>query len=110
MSRGGSYGGGPSSLGYLFSSDDQPRDPPPTRTVQAPPYGIDTTTDTDRKKSPPHKVGSPSMPTSEQNLPNNNYQRAQGQNLGNFVTDRPSTKVKSVPGGDSSLGYLFGDK
>ena len=24
--------------------------------------------------------------------------------------DRPSTKVKSVPGGDSSLGYLFGDK
>lgn len=22
---------------------------------------------------------------------------------------RPSTKVKSVPGGDSSLGYLFGD-
>lgn len=24
--------------------------------------------------------------------------------------DRPSTKVKSAPGGDSSLGYLFGDK
>ena len=26
------------------------------------------------------------------------------------LQDRPSTKVKSVPGGDSSLGYLFGDK
>lgn len=27
-----------------------------------------------------------------------------------IIQDRPTTKVNSVPGGDSSLGYLFGDK
>ncbi|KAJ8536324.1 hypothetical protein K7X08_034725 [Anisodus acutangulus] len=39
----------------------------------------------------------------------NNYFRADGQNTGNFLTDRPSTKVHAAPGGGSSLGYLFGD-
>jgi SPIRAL1-like protein len=38
----------------------------------------------------------------------NNYHRADGQNNGNFITDRPSTKVHAAPGGGSSLGYLFG--
>lgn len=38
----------------------------------------------------------------------NNYFRADGQNCGNFITDRPSTKVHSAPGGGSSLNYLFG--
>jgi SPIRAL1-like protein len=38
----------------------------------------------------------------------NNYHRADGQNNGNFITDRPSTKVHAAPGGCSSLGYLFG--
>uniref|UniRef100_UPI00254F2D73 hypothetical protein n=1 Tax=Mycobacterium tuberculosis TaxID=1773 RepID=UPI00254F2D73 len=38
----------------------------------------------------------------------NNYFRAEGQNTGNFITDRPSTKVHAAPGGGSSLGYLFG--
>ncbi|KAF2282704.1 hypothetical protein GH714_043680 [Hevea brasiliensis] len=38
----------------------------------------------------------------------NNYYRADGQNCGNFITDRPSTKVHAAPGGGSSLGYLFG--
>ncbi|KAH7840926.1 hypothetical protein Vadar_023406 [Vaccinium darrowii] len=33
---------------------------------------------------------------------------ADGQNSGNFITDRPSTKVHAAPGGGSSLGYLFG--
>ncbi|KAF3448604.1 hypothetical protein FNV43_RR09317 [Rhamnella rubrinervis] len=103
MSRGGSYGGGQSSLGYLFGSDEQPSAPPPLPKVE-PPYGIETTIE----KPPESTTRSPS---SKEKAPNsNNYQRAQGQNLGNFVTDRPSTKVKSVPGGDSSLGYLFGDK
>ncbi|MBV7591709.1 hypothetical protein KVQ90_24950, partial [Escherichia coli] len=40
----------------------------------------------------------------------NNYYRADGQNTGNFLTDRPSTKVHAAPGGGSSLGYLFGGK
>ncbi|MGV7388892.1 hypothetical protein PJJ88_29925, partial [Mycobacterium kansasii] len=38
----------------------------------------------------------------------NNYFRAEGQNTGNFLTERPSTKVHAAPGGGSSLGYLFG--
>ncbi|KAA8522443.1 hypothetical protein F0562_013196 [Nyssa sinensis] len=105
MSRGGSYGGGQSSLGYLFgSADQQPSDPPPASpTIPPPPYGIETpTTEKPPKSRPPSE-------NEKQNV-SNNYHRAQGQNSGNFITDRPSTKVKSVPGGDSSLGYLFGDK
>lgn len=39
--------------------------------------------------------------------PVNNYARAEGQNTGNFLTDRPSTKVHAAPGGGSSLDYLF---
>ncbi|XP_050266139.1 protein SPIRAL1-like 5 [Quercus robur] len=107
MSRGGSYGGGQSSLGYLFGSDEQPSTAsPPPRPVNPPPYGIDSTapTTTTTEKPPDSR-----SPTEKQKV-SNNYHRAQGQNSGNFITDRPSTKVKSVPGGDSSLGYLFGDK
>ncbi|PNT45339.1 hypothetical protein POPTR_003G131600v4 [Populus trichocarpa] len=99
MSRGGSYGGGQSSLGYLFGSDEQPSAPPPSRPVNLPSYGVDITIEK-----------SPDSGSSEKKPVSNNYHRAQGQNTGNFITDRPSTKVKSVPGGDSSLGYLFGDK
>ncbi|XP_057977759.1 protein SPIRAL1-like 5 [Malania oleifera] len=103
MSRGGSYGGGQSSLGYLFGSGEQQPSAPPAMppAVNSPPYGIDTDTE-----KPPNINPSPS----EKKNVSNNYHRAQGQNSGNFITDRPSTKVKSVPGGDSSLGYLFGDK
>ncbi|KAF5460635.1 hypothetical protein F2P56_020491 [Juglans regia] len=105
MSRGESYGGGQSSLGYLFGSDQKPSTvrPPSTQTVNPPPYGIDTSA-VDQKPPAGHS------PTEKEKVSNNNYHRAQGQNSGNFITDRPSTKVKSVPGGDSSLGYLFGDK
>lgn len=38
----------------------------------------------------------------------NNYERSGGQNNDNFITDRPSTKVHAIPGGNSQLGYLFG--
>ncbi|XWS61730.1 hypothetical protein CRYUN_Cryun07bG0151000 [Craigia yunnanensis] len=103
MSRGTSYGGGQSSLGYLFSADEQPSAPTVTPPIQ-PPYGIDFN---------PEKPPAPNKPSSdkktEKNVTNNDH-RAQGQNSGNFITDRPSTKVKSVSDGDSSLGYLFGDK
>ncbi|XAR70261.1 hypothetical protein NMG60_11027050 [Bertholletia excelsa] len=104
MSRGGSFGGGRSSLGYLFGSDEKKTDPPPSPTVFAPPYGIETTPEQTLTRNPP-----PPPPDQKQS-PSNNYQRSQGQNSGNFITGRPSTKVKSVPGGDSSIGYLFGDK
>ncbi|CAL9226584.1 unnamed protein product [Arabidopsis halleri] len=85
MSRGGSFGGGQSSLGYLFGSDNEiPKTPPPVAPKPAPPYGVDSTEDNEADQKP--KIS------------------------GNFVTDRPTTKVKSVPGGGSSLGYMFGDK
>ncbi|XP_010541163.1 PREDICTED: protein SPIRAL1-like 5 [Tarenaya hassleriana] len=97
MSRGGSYGGGQSSLGYLFGSenDQPPQTPHPAAAKPTPPYGVD-----DGDDKPKIQIA----------ISNNNYHRAHGQNSGNFVTDRPTTKVKSVPGGGSSLGYLFGDK
>ncbi|KAE8710791.1 Protein SPIRAL1-like 5 [Hibiscus syriacus] len=69
-----------------------------------PPYGIDIT-----PEKPPTPNKPSSMKEKETNI-TNNYHRARGENSSNFITDCPSTKVKSVPGGDSSLGYLFGHK
>ncbi|KAK7366733.1 hypothetical protein VNO80_08730 [Phaseolus coccineus] len=99
MSRGESSGGGQSSLGYLFGSEEQPNQPQPTVTVPLPPYGVEID-----NTMLSHAVNPPNT----QLVVTNN--RSQGHHLGNIVTDRPSTKVKSVPGGHSSLGYLFGDK
>lgn len=33
----------------------------------------------------------------------NNYVRPEGQNVGNFVTDRPSSRVLAPPGGASNI-------
>lgn len=38
----------------------------------------------------------------------NNYSRPEGQNVGNFLTDRPSSRVLSAPGGQSQI--TFGDE
>ncbi|KAK9144963.1 hypothetical protein Sjap_004866 [Stephania japonica] len=100
-SRGGSCGGGKSSLGYLFGSDHhhQPQNQTPASpSVTKPPWGDDNSVDNTEWK----KIMSPT--SHKQN------HRAQGPNSSNFITERPSTRVQSVPGGDSSLGYLFGDK
>ncbi|XP_061337806.1 protein SPIRAL1-like 5 [Gastrolobium bilobum] len=104
MSRGESSGGGQSSLKYLFGSEEkQPsQPPPPPKTVSLPPYGIDIDGG-DGDGNGKHPVDGASS-TSQV------IDRSQGQHLGNILTDRPSTRVKSVPGGHSSLGYLFGDK
>ncbi|KAL9412338.1 hypothetical protein AB3S75_045878 [Citrus x aurantiifolia] len=99
MKRGESSGGGHSSLGYLFGSDQEPSQPPASPAAIKAPWDDDNTT-----KKPPNN-SSPS----EKLTVSNNYHRAQGQNSGNFITDRPTTRVQSAPGGDSSLGYLFGD-
>ncbi|XP_020083975.1 protein SPIRAL1-like 5 [Ananas comosus] len=99
MSRGGSSRGGQSSLGYLFEQDENnPSSIKPTTKPQKPQLIEDA------KNKPAKEATAPTKPIS------NNYQRAQGQNSGNFITGRSSTKVLSVPGGCSSLGYLFGDK
>ncbi|ESW32092.1 hypothetical protein PHAVU_002G292200 [Phaseolus vulgaris] len=90
MSRGERSGGGQSSLNYLFGSEEKPKpSPPKTVSCSLPPYGIEMD-----NNNPPIAHPPPS----------------QGQHLGNLLTNRPSTKVKSVPGGHLSLGYLFGDK
>ncbi|KAK6129979.1 hypothetical protein DH2020_036261 [Rehmannia glutinosa] len=105
MKRGGSAGGGQSSLGYLFGSDNNQKNteaPPPSPTASLPPYGIDMDND-----KPPEN---PSRPSLDKNKVSVDYLRVQGQISGNFISGRPSTKVTSAPGGDSSLGYLFGDK
>ncbi|XP_008805554.1 protein SPIRAL1-like 5 [Phoenix dactylifera] len=98
MSRGGSFGGGKSSLGYLFESDEPAISPPGSTKATEPP------SDEGSKSKAATQETQPEKPVS------NNYHRAQGQNSGNFITGRPSTKVLSAPGGSSSLGYLFGDK
>lgn len=36
---------------------------------------------------------------------NNNYNRPGGQNVGNFLTDRPSSRVLAPPGGGSSVRF-----
>ncbi|XP_010255226.1 PREDICTED: protein SPIRAL1-like 5 [Nelumbo nucifera] len=98
MSKGGSYGGGQSSLGYLFGSEQQPATAPVAPVVTRPPWGDDNSTE-----NAPYLLS----PVQKRDAPD---QRDRGSNTGTFITDRPSTKVKSVPGGNSSLGYLFGDK
>ncbi|XP_075516646.1 protein SPIRAL1-like 1 [Primulina tabacum] len=108
MGRGVSSGGGQSSLGYLFGDGGAPAPKSTTNIVEAPP----------RNQAPvaaqaiPEKVPSVSdkqIPAGIHGSQTNNYLRADGQNTGNFLTDRPSTKVQAAPGGGSSLGYLFGD-
>ncbi|GER26861.1 spiral1 [Striga asiatica] len=99
MKRGESAGGGQSSLGYLFGSDkndnnSENKPPPPSPTACLPPYGTDI-----GDNKPPEIPNSPSL----------NKGVSGRQNYGN-ITGRPSTRVTSAPGGDSSLGYLFSDK
>uniref|UniRef100_A0A0D9XZK7 Uncharacterized protein n=1 Tax=Leersia perrieri TaxID=77586 RepID=A0A0D9XZK7_9ORYZ len=94
MGRGVSYGGGQSSLGYLFGGDEAPKSADKPAPVQKP-----------APSSSAEKLKE--IPAGIQSSKANNYMRAEGQNCGNFLTDRPSTKVQAAPGGGSSLDYLF---
>ncbi|CAK9162998.1 unnamed protein product [Ilex paraguariensis] len=104
MGRGVSAGGGQSSLGYLFGSGETTSNPQASQNqVQ------------ESNNVPPKKATAPQPVDNSEQIPagipgnmQNNYVRADGQNTGNFLTDRPSTKVHAAPGGGSSLGYLFG--
>ncbi|KAI9153242.1 hypothetical protein LWI28_008260 [Acer negundo] len=104
MGRGVSAGGGQSSLGYLFGNGET------ANNVQAPQNKGQTA-----DNAPFQKPSTVSSQPRDKQIPagvhgnlTNNYIRADGQNCGNFITDRPSTKVHAAPGGGSSLGYLFG--
>ena len=110
MSRGGSAGGGQSSLGYLFGGSE-PSKPTAGRAAPAPaaPVAPAPAASAPAEKAAPAKGDvSKQIPAGVQGSRTNNYHRADGQNTGNFLTDRPSTKVHNEPGGGSSLGYLFG--
>ncbi|KAG2558877.1 protein SPIRAL1-like 2 [Panicum virgatum] len=110
--RGVSYGGGQSSLSYLFGGgggDEAPAElakpPAPAASEQraAQPAAAAAAAGTGNEKLK-------GIPAGVRGSQTNNYFRAQGQNCGNFLTDRPSTKVHAAPGGGSSLDYLFGGK
>lgn len=45
-------------------------------------------------------------PFSAEDVPHgNNYSRPEGQNVGNFLTDRPSSRVLAAPGGGSQICF-----
>lgn len=46
------------------------------------------------------------LPSGKIGSNNNNYSRPAGQNVGNFITDRPSSRVIHAPGGNSQI--IFG--
>ncbi|KAA3488039.1 protein SPIRAL1-like 1 [Gossypium australe] len=106
MGRGVSSGGGQSSLGYLFGSGEAPK--PGTNNSQAAPAEAPAVSKPAPAPAPEPVDISKQIPAGINSISANNYMRADGQNTGNFLTDRPSTKVHSAPGGGSSLDYLFG--
>lgn len=78
MSRGESFGGGKSSLSYLFESDEGTTSfegSPKSTGQQKPP------SDEDSKTKATDQSAAPNKPVST-----NNYYRARGQNSGNFIT------------------------
>ncbi|CAI0387013.1 unnamed protein product [Linum tenue] len=165
MGRGVSYGGGRSSLGYLFGSEsegagrsnnsssssnsspmarrkenssspikwevqeapsaqpspksEEARSNNPSSSSNSPSPPPPTTKKEETARSPvarrkefsssPIKWDVEEAPSAQPGHLKNNYYRSEGQNCGNFITDRPTTKVHAAPGGGSSLGYLFGD-
>ncbi|KAK7266583.1 hypothetical protein RIF29_19232 [Crotalaria pallida] len=126
MGRGVSSGGGQSSLGYLFGSGEasnhvqgsnkqgQPENGGHAQNASAASLPISTNHGQPANGGRAQNASGSSpidkgIPAGIPGNLKNNYHRADGQNCGNFLTDRPSTKVHAAPGGGSSLGYLFGD-
>ncbi|KAG8044551.1 hypothetical protein GUJ93_ZPchr0060g7197 [Zizania palustris] len=118
MSRGGSSGGGRSSLGYLF----EPEKTTPnysTRSVQdaekspernnAPGDKVTTDEADQEQHAAPLKKDNSNPIVSHGSASNIYYTSQLSKNSGLFITDRPSTRVRCAPGGASSLGFLFGD-
>ncbi|KAK9194925.1 hypothetical protein WN944_005632 [Citrus x changshan-huyou] len=118
--RGVSTGGGQSSLGYLFGGGSGDTQTSSTSTsisaqqsqkLQASAPNIVSSSPSDyhhQKPASTATVDKLQIPAGIPGNRTNNYYRADGQNCGNFITNRPSTKVHAAPGGGSSLGYLFG--
>ena len=103
MVRGGSSGGGQSSLGYLFGSDAgppkaAPRAPAPASEPHQPPAeqraaGLARNSAAEEKPTPAAPAAKVEEPKTAMDLgapkmgrTSNNYHRADGQNTGNFIT------------------------
>ncbi|KAK4843644.1 hypothetical protein QYF36_011014 [Acer negundo] len=84
--------------------------PKPTATASEVPknQAVSASSETPQKSAPASPPVDPNKPAGVPGNNANNYFRADGQNCGNFLTDRPTTKVHAAPGGGSSLDYLFG--
>ncbi|GMI95231.1 SPIRAL1-like1 [Hibiscus trionum] len=117
MGRGVSSGGGQSSLGYLFGSGEAPKQSTTnsTNTVSSTSSELPRPQTEVAKETPEKPINaSPSLDVAKEisagapGSKTNNYFRADGQNCGNFLTDRLTTKVHAAPGGGSSLDFLFG--
>lgn len=110
MGRGVGCGGGQSSLGYLFGTNEAPK--PAKENSEAAPSqseAVNKEIPVKPNASPQPVAVSKEIPAGIHSSTTNSYFRADGQNTCNFITDRPSTKIHAAPGGGSSLGYLFGD-
>ncbi|KAK3409251.1 hypothetical protein EUGRSUZ_J01387 [Eucalyptus grandis] len=122
MGRGVSSGGGQSSLGYLFGSGE-PANNNPQKSAKSEGNAVSSSENApapallenaptpaplENAPTPAPEAVDGRTPAGNPGSLTNNYFRADGQNCGNFITDRPSTKVHSAPGGGSSLNYLFG--
>ncbi|GAB2297461.1 Protein SPIRAL1-like 1 [Dionaea muscipula] len=99
MGRGVSSGGGQSSLGYLFGSGEAPK--PASNDL---PLASNEGQAVKEVPSVKPSINPQLIDVSKQILAGIHS----SQNSGNFITDRPTTKVHAAPGGGSSLGYLFG--
>ncbi|XP_065858818.1 protein SPIRAL1-like 2 [Euphorbia lathyris] len=123
MGRGVSAGGGQSSLGYLFGNNETANNAPAAKSVRQGGNNIfpsaapapAATQPIDKQLPAAGQSATAATQPTDKRVPagvhgylTNNYQRAEGQNCGNYITERPSTKVHAAPGGASSLGYLFG--
>ncbi|TKW01938.1 hypothetical protein SEVIR_8G211300v4 [Setaria viridis] len=111
--RGVSYGGGQSSLNYLFGGGDEAPAARAKPAAAADEQRVTATAADEQRVTAAAAAGHDDeklkgIPAGVRGSQTNNYFRAQGQNCGNFLTDRPSTKVHAAPGGGSSLDYLFG--
>lgn len=88
MGRGVSCGGGQSSLGYLFGSNEAPK-PAKENIVQAAPIESKAAIKEPSVKpnaAPPQPAGISKQIPAGIHSTTNNYVRADGQNTGNFIT------------------------
>ncbi|AQK39926.1 Nitrilase-associated protein [Zea mays] len=94
MGRGISSGGGQSSLGYLFGSDEAPKSFEKPAPVQKP--------------TPPSSAERlKDIAAGIQSSKSNNYKRSEGQNCGNFLTLWDAAGPSVDQGASSSRWRLF---